>query len=124
MPKIDNANPPRFDIPGVTFISIAAPSRGTQETSMWRASVAAGSDGAAHQVTREEIILAVSGEGVIRIEGEAHRLVPGDAFAVPAFTDFQVGSVGDTPFEAIFVLPSGGRAVVPGRPAFQPPWSV
>jgi quercetin dioxygenase-like cupin family protein len=124
MPKIDNANPPRFDIPGVTFISIAAPSRGTQETSMWRASVAAGSDGAAHQVTREEIILAVSGEGVIRIEGEAHRLVPGDAFAVPAFVDFQVGSVGDTPFEAIFVLPSGGRAVVPGRPAFQPPWSV
>ena len=124
MPKIDNTNPPRFDIPGVGFTGIAAPSRGTQETALWRALVAPGSDGAVHQVTREEIILAVSGEGVVRIGGEAHRLSPGDAFAVPPFSDFQVGCAGDAPFEAVFVLPAGARAIVADRPAFQPPWSV
>lgn len=124
MPKIDNTNPPRFDIPGVGFTAVASPSRGTQETAMWRAAVAPGSEGAVHHMTREEIILAVSGEGVVRIAGETHRLAPGDAFAVPPFTDFQLGCTSETPFEAIVVLPTGGRAVVPGQPAFQPPWSV
>lgn len=124
MPKIDNANPPRFTIPGVEFTAVAAPSRGTGETAVWRASVAPGSDGAIHQMTREEIIVAVAGKGTIRIAGEAHRLVPGDAFAVPPFTDFQVGSTAAAPFEAIFILPAGARAVVAGQPAFQPPWSV
>ncbi|HQZ13145.1 MAG TPA: cupin domain-containing protein [Devosia sp.] len=124
MPKFDNANPSRFDIPGVTFTAIASPSRGTKESTMWRATVAPGSDGAVHQVTREELVFALSGEGAVRIEGETHPLAPGDAFAVPPFTDFQIGCRGDTPFEAVFVLPAGGRAIVADRPAFQPPWSV
>jgi mannose-6-phosphate isomerase-like protein (cupin superfamily) len=124
VPRIDNTNPPRFDIPGVSFTALASPSRGTAETAMWRASVAPGSDGAVHHMTREEIILAVGGNGVVRIGGEDHPLAPGDAFAVPAFTDFALASTGDTPFEAIVVLPTGGRAVLPGQPAFQPPWSI
>jgi mannose-6-phosphate isomerase-like protein (cupin superfamily) len=124
MPHIDNANPPRFEIPGVTFTNLAAPSRGSRENAMWRASVAPHTEGTVHHMTREEIILAVGGEGVVRIGDDRHSLAPGDVFAVPAFTDFRLESRGDGPFEAIVVLPVGGRAVVTGQPSFQPPWSI
>jgi len=123
MPKIANSAAPQFDLHGVTFTSIAAPSRGTLETSLWRASVAPG-PGVLHHMTREEIILATSGEGLVRIDGETHRLTPGDVFAIPPFTDFQLEAAGDERFEAIVTLPVGGRAVIAGQPAFQPPWSV
>lgn len=124
MPKIDNTRAPRFEIPGVTFTAIASPSRGASETAVWRASVAPHTAGALHHMTREEIIVATRGTGVIRIDGTDYRLNPGDAFAVPAFADFQLECVGEDPFEATVVLPVGGRAVLPNQPAFPPPWSL
>jgi mannose-6-phosphate isomerase-like protein (cupin superfamily) len=75
-------------------------------------------------MTREEIFLAVSGIGLVRIAGEERRLTPGDAFAVPPFTDFQLEAAGEAPFEAVVVLPVGGRAVIEGQPSFAPPWSL
>jgi quercetin dioxygenase-like cupin family protein len=75
-------------------------------------------------VTREEIIVAVQGQGTVTVGADAHVLRPGDAFAVPAFIDFKLDCAGDTPFEAMVVLPAGGRAVVADQPSFQPPWSI
>ena len=75
-------------------------------------------------MTREEIILAVSGAGIVRIGETEHALQPGDAFAVPPFTDFQLESGDDVPFEAVVVLPVGGHAVIAGQPSFSPPWSL
>lgn len=123
MPKIDNTNTPSFDMAGVTFTSIAAPSRGSSENGMWRARIAPG-EGVLHHMTREEIIIAIAGEGQVRVGGETFKLSPGDAFAVPAFTDFRVESAGSQTFEAMVVLPAGGRAVIGDQPSFQPPWSV
>lgn len=124
MPLIDNANPPRFEIPGVSFAGVAAPSRGSAENAVWRTTVAPDSPGLEHHMTREEIIIALSGQGVVHIGDDRYPLAPGDAFAVPAFTDFRIACEGDAPFEAITVLPAGGRAVVAGKPSFQPPWSI
>ena len=124
MPLMNNANPPTFDMPGVRFAPIASPSRGSRESAMWRARVTPHTIGVLHHMTREEIILAVAGEGVIRIGDETHALSPGDAFAVPAFTDFRLEAAGDTPFEAVVVLPVGGRGVIEGEPSFTPLWSL
>ncbi len=124
MPFIDNTNAPRFEIPGASFASIAAPSRGSEENAVWRTRVAPNTAGLEHHMTREEIILAVSGNGVVHIGGDRYPLLPGDAFAIPAFTNFSLACAGDTPFEAITVLPAGSRAVVAGKPSFQPPWSI
>ena len=124
MPKIDNSQPQSFDIPGVRFTPVASPSRGSSETAIWRCVVQPGSNGRPHHVTREEIIVAVQGEGTVSVGTDAHLLRPGDAFAIPAFTDFKVDCTGDVPFEAMVVLPAGGRAVVAGQPSFQPPWSI
>lgn len=124
MPHISNTNPPRFDIPGAAFVGIAAPSRGSAENAMWRTTVEPNTVGLEHHMTREEIIVAVSGQGVVHIGADRYPLSPGDAFAIPAFTDFRLGCAGDEPFEALTVLPAGSRAVVAGKPSFQPPWSI
>jgi quercetin dioxygenase-like cupin family protein len=124
MPLIDNSIPRTFDIPGVRFAPVASPSRGSLETAMWRAVVAPNTTGVVHHMTREEIILAVSGQGRVRIGDAEHQLSPGDAFAVPPFTDFQLEAAGTSPFEAVVVLPVGGHAVVAGQPSFSPPWSL
>ena len=125
MPKIDNSQARSFDnIPGVRFTEVASPSRGTSEMAVWRSRVAPGKAGLVHHMTREEVIVAVRGEGRVRIGEEEHRLAPGDVFAVPAFVDFALECVGEVPFEAMVVLPVGGRAVIDGQPSFQPPWSI
>ncbi|MEO8758875.1 MAG: cupin domain-containing protein [Devosia sp.] len=124
MPKIDNSAPPSFDVPGVTFTGIAAPSRGSSETAVWRARLVPGVPSPLHHMTREEIIIATSGTGLVRLAGEEHLLNPGDAFAVPAFTDFQLEPSGSEPFEAMVILPVGGRGVIGTEPSFRPPWSI
>jgi mannose-6-phosphate isomerase-like protein (cupin superfamily) len=124
VPKIDNSNVEPSAINGVRFFPIASPSRGSTETALWRAVVQPGLPGVVHHMTREEIIVAVAGEGVVTIGDTRERLAPGDAFAVPAFTDFRLESGGDTPFEAVVALPVGGRAVVGTQPSFFPPWSL
>jgi mannose-6-phosphate isomerase-like protein (cupin superfamily) len=125
MPLIDNSQAPAAAMHGVTFTAIASPSRGSSENAVWRALVAPKAPGVLHHMTREEIILAVAGQGTIRIDDDLHTLSPGDAFAVPAFTDFRLECAGDTPFEAIVVLPAGGRGVIAGESSsFTPPWSI
>lgn len=124
MPKMDNSAPQRFEIPGVTFSPVASPRRGSSETAVWRAQVAPDSPGLVHHMTREEIIVATAGEGRVQVGGVAHLLRPGDAFAVPAFTDFALECAGSEPFEALVVLPAGGRAVIGADPSFPPPWSL
>ena len=124
MPKIDNSQPASFDIPGVRFTPVASPSRGSSETGIWRARLEPGQEGVLHHMTREEILVVTAGEGRVRIDGRAETLRPGDAFAVPAFTDFQLECSGEAPCEVMVVLPVGGRGVIGTEPAFVPPWSV
>ena len=123
MPKIDNSQPASFEMAGVRFTPVASPSRGSSETCIWRARIDPG-EGVLHHMTREEIIVAMAGEGLVRIDGHTESLRPGDAYAVPAFTDFQLESAGDVPFEVMVVLPVGGRGVIGTEPSFVPPWSV
>ena len=124
MPKIDNSQPQSFEMTGVHFTPVASPSRGSTEPGIWRARLVPGEEGVLHHMTREEIIIAVAGEGLVRIDGRTETLKPGDAYAVPAFTEFQLECAGDAPFEAMVVLPIGGRGVIGSEPSFVPPWSI
>lgn len=124
MPIIKSADAPEFDLPGLKFIGLAAPSRGSTENAAWRISLAANTPGAPHQLTREEIIIAISGSAEAIIGTERFGVAAGDAVVVPAFTDFALGNNGDTPFEAVAVLPVGGRAMMAESAPFSPPWSL
>ncbi len=107
----------------IQFTPLAAPSRGSRENSVWRIHMAPGSiaDGT-HQVTREEVFVALSGTAYVTLGDRSLTLSAGSALVVPPNTDFSLSNSSDDPFEAVVVLPVGGQAVVQGQ-TFTPPWA-
>ena len=123
MPIISPSKDATFDIPGVTFIGLAAPSRGARETAVWRLRMLPGTPPKPHRLTREEVIVALSGSARVRIGDVQSDLPEGCAVIVPANVDFALFNPGDGCFEAIAVLPVGGQAIIEGGVAFTPPWA-
>ena len=125
MTHISAADAPTFNLHGTEFTGLAAPSRGAAENAVWRVRVAAGhAKGVPHQLSREEILVALSGEAIAKIGNIEHNFKTGDAIIIPAFTDFSLGNPGDQPFEAIAIFPVGGRAITTGETPFIPPWAA
>ena len=123
MTIVSPAEASTFDIPGVTFTGLAAPSRGARENAVWRLRMAPGTPANPHRVTREEVIVAISGNARVSIDSVDSDLLEGCAVIVPPDTEFSLFNPGDVPFEAVAVLPVGGQACIPGAPAFTPPWA-
>lgn len=124
MPHIRAADAASFVLPGVTFTGLASPSRGATETAVWQVAIAPGTPGMPHRLTREEIIIALSGQATATIGGQTHHMQPGDALVIPANTDFSLANPHAMPFNAVAVLPVGGMAQIGVDPAFTPPWAA
>ena len=115
------ADAPRFEIPGVTFIGMASPSRGTEQVCTWKIVVDANhQSGAAHTLDRDEVFMVLSGS--IGVAGEV--LGPGDVLVVPAGDDIDVSNPGDVPAEVMVAIPAGFTATMAdGTPFGTPPWA-
>lgn len=124
MPYIAAEDAPTFQIPGTTFIGLASPSRGATENSVWRVRLDAGTPAKPHSLTREEVFVVTSGSAIASVAGSEIRLAPGDSLIVPAFTAFSLANPSQDVFEAVVVLPVGGRAMLEDGAPFVPPWSV
>ncbi len=114
----------RHELPGVVFMAMVSPQKGSTANSVWRLTVAPGTPGTAHQLTKEEIIIATAGQARVTIDGKRHDVRPGDTIIVPALTDFSLSNEGHEAFEAIAVFPVGGQAIIGDGPAFTPPWAA
>lgn len=124
MPLLARADAPAFDLPGVRFTTLSAPSRGARENSVWEARLEPGAGGSPHVLTREETFIALEGIAIADIDGERHELRAGDALVVPAGRVFSLANPGATPFRALAVYPVGGQVLLEGRPQFTPPWAA
>ena len=124
MPVIHAADARTFSVPGSTFTGLAAPSRGAAETAVWILTIAPGSIGTPHRLTREEVFVATAGHATATIDGHVHEIAAGDALIVPADTDFAIGNPADTPFQAVVAMPGGGQACLAGAQPFTPPWAA
>src|SRR5262245_46723274 len=113
-PLITAANAPTFSLPGIEFTGLAAPSRGASESAVWIVRIVPGTPGAPHQVTREEVLVALEGRARATIDGTDYELEAGGALIVPARTDFSLANPYAEPFRAVAVLPVGGQGVVNG----------
>ena len=115
------ADAPRFEIPGVTFVGMASPSRGSKELCTWKIVVAANhGPGQPHTLDRDEVFMVLSGS--IAVAGEV--LGPGDALVVPAGDDIAVSNPGDVPAEVMVAIPAGFTATMAdGTPFGTPPWA-
>lgn len=124
MSMISQHNAPVFELPGVTFIGLTSPSRGSHENAVWRVVVQPGAPGKPHRVTREETFVALQGCALLEVDGVAHELPAGSAFAAPANSVLSLTNHGPEPFHAVAVLPVGGQVVMGDAPAFTPPWAA
>jgi mannose-6-phosphate isomerase-like protein (cupin superfamily) len=118
------AQAPRFEIPGVTFVGLASPSRGTEQLCTWKIVVAPGHESdAPHTLDRDEVFMVLSGT-VCLSEGGEH-LGPGDATVVPAGEKIQLSNPGAEPAEVIVAIPAGFSAKMADGTSFgTPPWAA
>ena len=124
MTIIDSGTTLTHSLGEIQFISLATPNRGSKENSVWRLQIpphviAEGT----HQVTKEEIFVALTGTADVSLAGRNLTLTSGSALVVPPNTDFSLSNSGSVPFEAVVVLPVGGQARLPGLEPFVPPWA-
>lgn len=124
MHLIKSSSAPAFEIPGLSVIGLAAPSRGASETCVWRITMAPGTPATPHAISREEIFVALSGVARIQLDGRDQALAAGDTLVVPAGETFALSNPGADPFTALAMVPVGAEAVFPGGERFTPPWTV
>jgi quercetin dioxygenase-like cupin family protein len=124
MPHIKSSAAPSFDVPSLSVLGLAAPSRGARETCVWRITLAPGTPGTPHSVDREQIFVALTGQAQVEHGGQDAALAAGDALIVPAGEPFSLSNPGPVPFTALAVLPVGGRPTLPGGEPFSPPWLI
>ena len=106
------------------FTSLATPSRGASEVSVWRVEFDPGLPGVTHQLTRGEVFVVESGRLTVLLGETSSEAAAGDTIVVPPDTDFALAAAGDEPAIALCVLPAGGQARMPGGEPFTPPWAL
>ena len=110
------------DLGGTRFTSLATPSRGCAETSVWTVEIDPGVPATPHSLTREEVFVVLDGTAAVVLDGVEGVAGRGDAIVVPPGVDFQIANGGDTVLRLLCCLPVGGQAVTAdGR--FTPPWA-
>jgi mannose-6-phosphate isomerase-like protein (cupin superfamily) len=117
------AEAPTFELPGVTFTALAAPSRGSADVCTWRIAVAPGlrSD-QSHRIDRDEIFMVTAGELRITPDGECLRA--GDAVVVPAGQPIALENPTDEPAEAYIAISANFTATMAdGTVVGTPPWA-
>lgn len=123
MPHIASTDAPVFELEGATFTGLASPSRGATENCVWRVVIAPGTPATPHHIDREETFVVLAGRASATVGDDHFELGPGDALVVPAHDTIALANSGDSPFEAVAVLPVGGRATIDGGDPFAPPWT-
>ena len=123
MPITDSRTSVVHDLAGTRFTSLAAPSTGSTEVSVWQVEVPPGGDPVPHELTREEVLVVLSGTARACIDGQVADAGPGCAIIVPPHTPFSLVAAGAEPLVALAYLPVGGQAKMPGQAPFTPPWA-
>lgn len=113
---------PTHDLGGTRFTSLATPSRGSVETSVWVVEIDPDTPATPHSLTREEVFVVLDGAASVSIDGIAGRAAAGDSFVVPADVEFEVRSIGDGALRMLCCLPVGGQARTADA-TFTPPWA-
>lgn len=134
MPVIQSASAPVFtysmpgvdtlpDTPHLTVRGLAAPSRGSTQTCVWRLTIAPNTPPRFGTVDHEEIFHVLSGAADVKLGEDDHHLAVGDTMIVPPNTTFGISNPNGESVEFVVVLPVGGQAHVPGEQSFTPPWA-
>jgi mannose-6-phosphate isomerase-like protein (cupin superfamily) len=123
MPVLDSPQEPTHRLPGAEFTSLATPSSGSHDTSVWEVSLTPGHQGTPHQLTRQEVFVILSGRGTAHLDGRRHPVAAGSVLVIPTYTDFAIEASGDEALVALCCLPVGGQGIIGDAEPFTPPWA-
>lgn len=124
MPVIPAPAAPTHDLDTTHFTSLATPSTGSGEASVWRVEIEPGTPATPHSLTREEVFVVLEGTAGVRLgRGETEVASPGDAVVVPPDTRFEIAPLGDDTLRMLCWLPVGGQARTDDGSVFTPPWA-
>ena len=122
MSVIRGASAPRFELPGVEFTALAAPSRGSADICTWKLTVAPTREpDGAHTLDQDEIFMVLSGS--VRATPGGETLGPGDAVIVPAGDPIQLVNVGTEPAQLYVAIRSGFVGTMADGTTISPPWA-
>ncbi|WP_433160606.1 cupin domain-containing protein [Kribbella sp. CA-247076] len=114
---------PKFQLPGVEFTGLAAPSRGSAGLCTWKLAVEPGTGGGEpHTLDRDEVFMVLSGSVQVTPDGE--KLGPGDAVVVPAGEPIRLTNLGAEPAELYVAITAGFTGTMADGTTIQPPWAV
>ena len=103
------ADAPTFDLPGVRFTPLAAPTLGSADVCVWRLDVDPGLESPeAHVLDQDEIFVVVAGSISLSVGGM--RLTAGDAAIIPAGEPIQLSNPGSEPATVHVAIRSGFTA--------------
>jgi quercetin dioxygenase-like cupin family protein len=112
----------RYETHGSRFSAYVNPTRGSRELSAWRLDVPPSQVGVSHRPSREEVLLVLSGELVVTLDGEVSELGAGDVVLVPAGSELKVDS-GPAGSTAWVTTTPGLEAVTADGTRIVPPWA-
>jgi quercetin dioxygenase-like cupin family protein len=115
---------PTHELGNARFTSLATPSRGSRETSVWRVEIAPRSPATPHSLTREEIFVVLDGAAAVTMDGERSTARAGDAIVVPPGVNFALANETDDPLHLLCCLPVGGQGRIGDGAPFTPPWAA
>lgn len=124
MPVLTAPAAPTHDLGHARFTSLATPSRGSTDSSVWTVEIAVGAPATPHSLTREEIFVVLEGVASVRLGDERTTAGRGDAILVPAGVGFELSNGGSTPLRLLCCLPVGGMARLADGTTFTPPWAL
>jgi mannose-6-phosphate isomerase-like protein (cupin superfamily) len=114
---------PTHALGGASFTSLATPSRGSTETSVWLVEITPGTAGTPHRLTREEVFVVLAGRAEVSLGDQISHATAGDAIVVPAGIPFALAPAGEEPLRALCCLPVGGQGQLTEGEPFTPPWA-
>ena len=124
MPVVAAPLEPTHDLGHTRFTSLATPTTGATETAVWRVELAPGTPTTPHSLTREEVLVVLSGVATVRVGDVRDSARAGDAIVVPADTPFELSNGDDEPLQIICCMPVGGCARAADGTVFTPPWAT
>lgn len=116
------ADAPRFQLHGVEFTGLAAPSRGSAGLCTWKLTVDPGVGGdAPHTLDRDEVFLVLSGS--VQVTPDGDKLEAGDVVVVPAGEPIALTNLGSGTAELYVAITAGFTGTMADGTTIQPPWA-
>lgn len=125
MNVIQNSELPLAALPGIENVTLAGSLNGLKNLSVWRSRMAPGAATPPHRHDCEEVVLILSGRGVLNLDGQDHRFGPDSTLVVPRNLPHQIFNGGDGPMELIGIFAVSPVEVfsLDGRPIVLP-WAT